>query len=271
MTPRTPEVIKNEILTDIATWSELAGLNNASLQSIYKQIAGSVAYCIYVFELLFKRQTEDINKVIDTSYVGTRPFIARKCYAYQHGMLLEETFFNSGIYVYPTIDTELQIIKRVGINSDSGQVNILVAKEVGGEIVVLTEPERLGLVDYLKKFKIDGIAYLVKSIDADKLTLTMIVYYSASADLLLVKAQVEAAIENYIANIDFNGIFYTNKLIDAIQAVKGVSGAQAKVQSIVSVAGAIVTNVDQEHRAVAGYFAIDSGNPLDTTITYQAV
>ena len=135
--------------------------------------------------------------------------------------------------------------------------------------MVLTSSELDGVVDYIAEIRPAGTRITVQSLAADLVKLQINVYYNANRSLPIVKTEVEAAITNYLANIQFDGTLYINKLIDAVQAVKGVQNEQVEVvTAAVKGSGDPYVGFASKYQAKSGYFKIDPDFPLATQITY---
>ena len=82
---------------------------------------------------------------------------------------------------------------------------------------------------------------------------------------------VEDAVNTYLANLDFKGIFRVMDLTDAIQAVSGVVNAVATTIECKTFTGAysdILVTASQSYTAYAGYMKVDSSFPLASQLNY---
>lgn len=258
--------IYEEIITEKEAQEVLNDLDNPSSVAIYKKWAYVTAVIHYLQQVLFDLFKLDVTAIADRKQYGTKPWFAEKAKAYQHGDLLQ---FINNIFSYAAIDPEKQVVKLVNVTDERGLVKIKAANLVGGEATQLTVNQVNGLQDYIEEIRPAGTRVTVESYAADVIKIYLDIYYNAAADLPVVAANVEAAITAYIASIDFDGIFYVNKMIDAIQAVPGVINEQVVVIDIAAKNGADpYTQITSKYQAKAGYFKVDPAYPLNTTLNY---
>lgn len=117
-----------------------------------------------------------------------------------------------------------------------------------------------------------GIRITLDSLPADKLRSTITLYYNAQLDLGDIKTSVEAAYLNYINTLGFDGTYYINKMIDALQAIPGVINEQVFVTDIsVKQGNGAYQQFTSKYQPISGYFIVDADFPLDATITYIGV
>lgn len=263
---RTPEQIQQQILDEKAAKPELAALNSVSNTAIWRLWVFITAQIIYYFEVLQDEFKSDVQAIIDSNQYGTLQWWYNSVKAYQDADLL---IFADNVFKYPVVDTDKQIIKYCSVTDNAGKVQIKVAKQVADEPVVLTSDELDGVVDYVNEIRPAGTRITVSSLAADLLKLNLKVYYNANMTLAIVKQNVEAAITNYLTNIQFDGIFYANRLIDAIQSVPGVINDQVVIVELAAKgSGDPYVTFTSSYLAKSGYFKIDPDYPLSTQITY---
>ncbi|HEY0175210.1 MAG TPA: baseplate J/gp47 family protein [Pedobacter sp.] len=197
---------------------------------------------------------------------GTLTWWYNQVKGYQHGDLLS---FINNVFKYPAVNVDKQIIKYCSVTDNGGKVQIKVAKQSGNEPVVLTADEINGVIDYVNDIRPAGTQITVQSLAADLVRLRLNVYYNANGDITVIQPAVELAITSYLANIQFDGIFYINRLIDAIQAVPGVNNDQVEVlEAAAQGSGDAYVVFTSRYAAKSGYFKIDPAFPLSTQITY---
>jgi len=263
---RTIEVIKQQMLDEKATQTALASLTSVSNTAIYSLWIFIQATIIHYFEALQDVFKAEVQAIIDLNQYGTKQWWFNSAKAYQHGDLLQ---FINNVFKYPTLDLTKQIVKYCSITDLGGKVQVKVAKQSGSEPVVLTIDELNGMVDYVNDIKPAGTQVTVLSLAADLVKIRLNVYYNANASLEIVKPAVEAAITAFLANIQFDGILYINKLIDAIQVVPAIVNEQVEVlEAAVKGSGDPYVAFNSKYAAKSGYFKIDPDFPLSAQITY---
>jgi hypothetical protein len=263
---RTIEVIKQQMIDELATQSDLAALNSVSNTAIYNLWLYIQAVIIHYFEVLQDTFKGEVQTIIDSNQYGTKQWWFNQAKAFQFGDIL---LFINNVYKYATIDDSKKIVKYCSVTDNGGKVQIKVAKQSGSIPVVLTIDEVNGMVDYINDIKPAGTDVTIQSLAADLVKVQLNVYYNANLGLDNIKLSVEAAITNFFASIQFDGILYRNKLIDAIQAVPGVVNDQVEVLVLeVKSSGQPYVAVSSRFSALSGYYQIDPSFPLTTQINY---
>ncbi|WP_442589205.1 baseplate J/gp47 family protein [Pedobacter sp. AW31-3R] len=263
---RTPEEIRAQMLAQKELQTELSALNSLSNTAIWRLWIFITVMTIYYFEVALDAYKASVQLIIDNNQYGTLTWWYNQIKGYQHGDLLS---FINNVYKYPAADTSKQIIKYCSVTDNGGKVQIKVAKQSGNEPVVLTADEINGVVDYVSDIRPAGTQITVQSLAADLVRIKLNVYYNANGDINLIKPAVEAAVTNYLANIQFDGVLYLNRLIDAIQSVPAVVNDQVEIlEAAAQGSGDPYQTFSSRYAAKSGYFKVDPDYPLSTQINY---
>jgi hypothetical protein len=187
---RTYAQIKQEILDRKALEPELSALSSVSEVSIWRLMVSWIAMIIYLHEQIFETVKSDINIVADSAIGGTKAWYSRLVLAFQYGDTLALV---DGVPGYQTIDTDLQVVKRVAIvRTSAGSITIKVAKLDSDSLPTpLRSADELGLEDYLDEVQMVGDVLTVLNVAADQIEFYIIVYYIILTYLLLL----------YVANV----------------------------------------------------------------------
>ena len=170
----------------------------------------------------------------------------------------------------------MQIVNRCAAIERGGAILIKAAISSGTTITPLNSAQLAAFSAYFQKIKFAGPALACVSYSADLVKVPYQVFYDPLADLSVVQPLVEAAINNYFAQIsgvlipgDFNGVLDLNQLNEAILAVPQVTDT---IPGIVQTKYGSLSYADVVRRVSlnAGYCTVDPANPLSTTITYTA-
>lgn len=214
---------------------------------------------------LWKEYKAELSGIADAAPTCNAAWFNTEVRKYQHGdeLLLNE---DTGKYYYAEPDEDLQIITRVAVVDQAGYGVIKVAKDGPA---ALTEYELTSFQAFVARIQPFGSNISVISQAADLLKLPITIIYDAIVPLATVETNVQAAINTYLANLDFNGTFYIIRLVDAIQAVTGVVDVipgtiEAKQD------GGAYGEVERKYNPVAGYLAIDGDYDLDDSLTFEA-
>lgn len=262
----TIEDIEAQIDAQVAADDTLVSLSSTSNAARYKGWRGAIAFILNTFQ----RQQDDyqaaIQTLVDTKQFGTNEWWEQKMLEYQHGDLLQ---FINNVYQYALVDATKQVINLCSIATDNKIVILKAATLVDNVPQPLTDDQIAGAQSYANEIRPCGITPVVQSYPADNLKIYLKIFYNPQGDLPTVKNEVEAAILNYLDTLDFNGILYINKLIDAIQAIDAVIDDQVVVVQIAAKSSLVgYANIASSYQAVAGYFIIDPDFPLSATLQY---
>ena len=214
--------IQNEIIAAKESKPELASLNSTSIVSVWRGLAYAVATVIYGLRTVWDEFRKEILTYVANSRIGSKQWYVTIILQFQY----ESDFVYDSItgkFGYAVDEPDKRIIKFCSIEDSTEYVLVKVAKaDANGQPIVLTTNEKNALTRYINFIKFPGTFIQVKSLEADLLDVVFTIEYNGLYNPDTVKAQCRAAIETYLKNIDFNGVFVTNRMIDAVQTVKGV-------------------------------------------------
>ena len=123
---------------------------------------------------------------------------------------------------------------------------------------------------YINQVKDAGLIITVISVDSDLLCLCGDIYYQGVTPVNVLQQQVADAINNYIGNLPFNGVFSTTSLIKAICSVDGICEVD-----ITKLEATIAYNTTPQYQAInvqyvpfSGCLQIDPNFPLNTKLNF---
>jgi len=198
------------------TLSALTSTSQTAKWNLYYFI---VASCIAVFEQLQDLFKVDLETIASSAAPSTPQWTRNKVLAFQTGDVAE---LNTTTFVieYPTINTANIILTRCAVvTAPNRTVLIKVAKSDPPEPV--TVGELAELQTYVETFNPAGIAFTLINEDSDKMEVVASIYYNGQYTAVI-ETNVEAALNNYMANLPFNGRITTQAVVDAIQSAEGV-------------------------------------------------
>lgn len=261
--------IKASILAKKAEYRELDVLDSPSATAIWNLWTYIVAYLVHYFETLQDAFKAEIEETIRRGVVGRGEWYVSKAYQFQYG---DDLKVIDGVLQYEQIDESKKIIKRASYTKESGTLTKLkvATEDLDGNIQGLSSPQLIAFTDYVNNIMFAGSQITIVSANTDFLRLTATVYYNPLFALDAFKPKVEAAIRGYLKALPFDGIVKVSSLIDAVQAVEGVTDFTIQTIRAKSNAGSYVA-VERIYQTVAGYIQIDETNyPLATNLTYVA-
>ncbi len=235
------------------TWSD-------SKVAIWRLWTYIVAVCIWTLENLFDYHKSEIERIIATQKPHTLQWYVYKAKLFQLGETLPD---GSDSYTEASTDPVVTIIKHAAAVELSNLVRIKVAKDNAGALEALTTSELAAFSGYMNRIKDAGVRLQLTSSNPDLLQLILSVYYDP---LVLTSAgtridgtsstPVLNAINEFLANLPFNGVFVLNNLIGALQAIDGV-----EIGSIVSAqanyAATPFVPITVRYTPDAGYMVLD--------------
>lgn len=244
-------------------------LNSNSKVAIWRLFAYIIAAVMYLFEGIYLSFQSEINSILATSTVGLELWWFEVVKAYQDGDALQILTSPVGVkYIgYATIVEETdpkRIIKFVSFETLNKVGYIKVAKSNAGLPEPLTPDELARFKTYVDRRQPFGCSIVATSDNADLLLYDIEVYYDGLLLPATVEASVNAAVNNYLINLEFGGKVEVIRLIDAIQSGEGVkdvliNSLQAKPD------GGFYVDVVRNYQTTAGYVSLDNDSLLTLT------
>lgn len=225
---RTLTEIYNEAVETRNKYLELTELTNDSKMSIINAFTWVTAAAIYSFETLLDVFTTDIAKTFTQRINGTSAYYANAMLKWQYGDDLiindEGTAFH-----YATEDTTKRLITHVSYQeyyNEEFKDNILILKVASGEgrsLSQLSDEELIAARAYLNQIKFAGVKCNVVSRRGDVLVPRLTVYYDGAITKEELYDNIDIALIDFIVNMKFDSLVYSQKIIDAIQKVEHVT------------------------------------------------
>ena len=207
--------------------SALSGLTSTSQTALWNLWFFIVASCIAIFEQLQDNFKSDLETIASNAIPNTPQWTRKKVLEFQYSNTISQVSeLNTTTFVvgYPVVNTNYNILTRCAVvTENNNNVTIKVAK--ADPPTSLSTPEYNALVDYVTTWQSVGLTYNVVSRASDKMEVVADVYYDAQYSPTI-QTDVIAAIESYMANLPFNGVVSNQAIVDAIQAVLGVSNVK---------------------------------------------
>lgn len=228
---RTIAQIQAQMVTEKAAQSALSGLTSTSQTSIWRLWIYIVAVSINLFEQVMDLFKTDIETQIASAAVGSDAWIQKKMFELQYSATTPQIMtLNNYAPSYDPVDETLRIISRCSVKTAINKtVNVKVA--TGEPPAALSAPQLTAAQGYLnntgssssngKGIGFAGVRYNVTSLSPDLVLVSGDLKYDGQYASTIVQSVIDA-INEYFANIEFDGNFVINKMIDYIQAAPGV-------------------------------------------------
>lgn len=252
-------------------------LQSTSPVSNWRMYLSAAAYSSYSNEVLFDEILDEIENRLEDQGIGQPNWYARKALEFRYGHSLQ---FIDEKYQYNQTalnDAQALIVKRASAVVEAGKVRIKAAKlNNNDEPIALSTPEVDGLSDYIQTLHPVGIPFAVISTSGDELRVWFDAYFdpqvlNSSGELLTDTSikPLEQAVNDYIRNLDFGGVFNINELIDRCQQARGIVDPRLQKAEARQTGGSFTTLFDvtgsgpvapKNYVPQAGYLRIDQLN-----------
>lgn len=219
---------------------ELTEFHNGSKMSIMDAFTWVTSACIWSFENIMDVFKVDVASDLRNRVNGTPAYYVNALLKYQHGDTLQMNDEGTQ-FSYPTVDETKRVITKVAyseVNTDVVEVNdnkTTVYKFFDKDLVLKIATGAPGAYEqvdgetltavraYMQQISFAGTHMTIVSRKGDILVPKVIVYYDGGATESEMMEAVEAALNNFIANIPFDGAVYVQKIVDTIQRVEHVT------------------------------------------------
>ena len=237
-----------------ATWDNT--FSSVSIENILLYI---VAVCAYSLEVMFDGHKKDTDDRIASNIVPTVRWYHTQAMAFQYGdnLVYDEKTFG---FKYPQIDTSKQKVKYCAVQDAGNTIQMLISGDEGGKPSVISGDVLTAFKQYINSIKIAGVLIQVRSLPADRIKVSAKVYINP----MVIKSDgtrisdgsrpVEDAINNYLSNVLYGGTMNKTKLVDAIQAVEGVTDIELGTVQAKPDSGSYIVVAGNKYTAESGSF-----------------
>jgi hypothetical protein len=271
---RTIDQIQQSIIDNIQADPVLSvAFTSTSKTAIWRLLTRVVAVAFWGLEVLFDTVKAEVLELLDNLKPHNTRWYAQKARAFQYGYSLpaDTDKYDNSLLTEEQIE-DSQIVKYAAVTEgEDGRLRIKVATE-GADLEPLTEPQLEAFSEYMKRIKDAGVRLNINSLPADKLKLGLKIYY----DPLILNGDgqridgtsltpVKDAVDTFLKNLPFNGVFVLAYLVDALQQVEGI--IIPHIVTCETAYGALAfTTVNVQYLPDAGYLRFE--NEGDLTIEY---
>lgn len=224
---RTLTEIYSEAKAARGQYLQLSEIQNDSKMSAMDAFTWITSACIWSFENLLDVFKTDILKDLQNRVNGTPAYYSNAMLKFQYGDSL--TMNEDGTqFTYPSIDESKRIITKTSYSevTEDGfkdkELVLKVAKGAQGNYTNLTEQELIAARTYINQIAFAGTHIKVISRKGDILIPRVTVYHDGKMDNETVYENIRQALVKYIEEIDFDGVVYTQRVVDAIQSAEHV-------------------------------------------------
>jgi len=192
--------------------------------SIWNRFAYIFAVATNSLEQNFDVFKSELTEISNQSSYGSKNWLRNNILDFQYDATTPQVVsFDTNTYKfgYATVDTTKRIITQCSIRTSSNRS--VVAKVAKGDpLTFLSNLEKTALNDYLNTICPAGQNVNILSVEGDHLQINIIVKYRGQYVGSNIETQVTNSINNYLNNINFDGILYVSDIIEAGKSIEGV-------------------------------------------------
>lgn len=242
--------------------STLSGLSSTSLTAVWLLWTYVVAICQWTLENLFDTHKSEVLNILATQTPHTLQWYVTMAKAFQYGVALPA---DSDVYaLVPPASPSVLIVQYAAAVELTNLVRIKVAQLSGSALAPLSSTQLTAFTSYMGRIKDAGVRIQCTSGAPDTFQPTMVIYY----DPLVLDgtgarldgtspAPVMDAVNTFLDNLPFNGLFTLNSFIAAMQSVPGVIIAdEVSVQAYYGSVTPVV--ISSQYLPDAGYMTLDA-------------
>lgn len=224
-----------------------------------------VAGVIHTFEVILDLFRKEINEVTAKISPGSERWYAEMCRRFQNGHELLFDPRTASLY-YAKEDPDARIIRVVAVKTREDQIALKVAKlSSDNQIVPLSEEELSNFKAYIEGVKFAGDRVEPAPTTADEVEYDLEVFYNPLVSESRIRQELQQTLSDFRLQLDFNSMFYPQRMLDAILGVDGV--ITARLNNIRS-KGATDTDfeaIDVMRELESGYFEYSPDSLLTLT------
>ncbi len=265
-------LITNKYVAEMAAVGFTVDPTTWSVVSIERCFIFVIAFCQNILEQLFDTHKADVNALIATDKTHTAQWYATKATAFQYGctVVQDQDYYDNSLLTDAQA-AATKIVAYAAVTEESDGLNLKVAKDTG-DLVPLTNTEVTAFSAYMKQIKDAGVFLTIISEAADSLKLNAGIVYnpqvldSNGVSILDGSTPVADAINTYLKNLPFNGVFAPQDLTDAVQKVDGVIYFTPTYIGVSSDGGATYNPIAVKYIPASGY--VRFVNPTDLNLNF---
>jgi hypothetical protein len=244
---------------------ELTEFQNSSKMSILDAFTWVSSACIWAFENILDVFKIDLARDLQNRINGTPAYYANALMKYQSGD--KPVISEDGATIsYPTVEETKRVVTKVSYYEyqedgfyDKGLL-LKIATGDPGYYKRIESEELLMIRAYLNQILFAGSHATVVSRNGDILIPRVTAYYDGAVSEEEVYGNIEKSLNEFIANLDFNGVVYVQKVIDAIQQADHVLDVYVSNKSS-DLQGIFVAQYDDDNHLIVADSDVN-GDPV---------
>ena len=219
---RTINQIQQQIITQKNGQSALNSLNSPSQTSIWNLWTYIMAVAIFVQESLWDLFQTQLETQIANAPAWTDQWIQSQAFLFQYDATTPQILnLVNFVPTYPVVDTTKQIISRCSVTTLPNKI-VKVKVATNNPPQALNSAQLTSFQGYLSEITAAGVQYNAVSFSADNIYINAQILYNGQY-ASTIQGSVISSINNYLANIPFDGYIRVSSLEEAILATTGVN------------------------------------------------
>lgn len=233
---------------------ELTEFKNDSKMSILDAFTWVTSAAIWTFENVMDVFKIDLARDLQNRVNGTPAYYANALLKYQTGDSLVVSDDGTK-FSYATIDEKKRVVTKVAYSEEKEEgfhdrlLILKIATGQSGAYEQINEDELLLIRAYLSQILFAGQHALVVSRKGDVLIPRVTVYYDGTITQEEAFSNIEKALNDFTANVDFNGVVYAQKIIDCIQSAEHITDVEI-VSDATNHQGIFVAQYDDDNHII---------------------
>lgn len=258
---RSVDEIYNALVSEKNGHTELDVLTSTSVTSIWRLMLYVVAYAMNVLETLWDAYKSDVSAEIDAKTPHRAKWYRDKVLLFMQDMTLmsDRDVYDTTGMTEDDISTK-RVVKHATAD-ESDQSSLLLIKVAGEDVDGKREPlsseVEIQLKAYIDEIKDAGVRYKLVNKKADKYRCEVDVYYNPTVNEVIVKRECEEAINSYIANLPFNGVYSNMEMINHLEKIDAVKVAEVQSANSADADTGTYIDINAIVQPTAGYFEAD--------------
>ncbi|MFC4262482.1 hypothetical protein ACFOWM_06320 [Ferruginibacter yonginensis] len=222
--------IKASLVAEKEAMPELSTLTSDSSTAIWNLWLDIISFVTLDIQKLFDAFKQEVLDLLALLMPHTARWYVYKTKQFLYGvnLLPDSDKFDTAGMTSAQIAAAKIITNAALVELERG-VRLKVATTINNQLAPINNDQLISLRNYIKKIKDAGVRVTVTTGEPDNIKVNLVVKFNP---LVLksdgsrldgtAQAPVKDAINNYLKNIGFNGVFSIQKMVDAIQDVSGV-------------------------------------------------
>lgn len=227
-----------------------------SVVSIENLLFYIVAVASWIVEKCIDVHKEEMNGILDSKIPHRAKWYRDKTLGFMAGKTLADDSdeYDTSDMTADEIEAA-KVVKYAAVseNTSSSILTIKVAGEKDGKRTALDASTERQLENYLREVKDAGVRISIVNESADRFKCDLSIIYDGLLSSSSVATAVLAAIQDYVENLPFNGIYSNMALVDAVQQVSGVKIAEVNSSAIMTNGSDVWTDITVRTVPHSGY------------------